>query len=219
MDLRIQQANLNHARYAQDLLLQGMVQYKIGIALLSEPYSVSQHENWTGDLDGVAAICRNPREYSGTMKILDKGKGYVVVKLKSKTLYSCYIFPNISIEDFEPFFRKLSASLVAYSKNHTIVAGDFNAKSKLWGSRVDDRRGELLLDWIAQHNLTVVNEGMISTCVREQGKSVVDITLCTKDLVDKIRDWKVLENVEILSDHRYIVMHVSKGKDEPRRRK
>lgn len=96
------------------------------------------------------------------------------------------MFPNISIEDFETFLRELSVSLVAYGKNH-IVVEDFNAKSKLWGSRVD-RRGELLLDWIAQHNLTVVNEGMVSTSVREQGKSVVDIILCTKDLVDKIRD-------------------------------
>lgn len=54
------------------------------------------------------------------------------------------MFPNILIKDFETFLRELSASLVAYGKNH-IVVGDFNAKSKLWGSRVD-RRGELLLD-------------------------------------------------------------------------
>lgn len=71
MDLRIQQVNLNHARCAQDLLLQSM-QFRTGVALISEPYGVPQNEDWASDMDRVATIYRNPRDYFGRMKNLEK---------------------------------------------------------------------------------------------------------------------------------------------------
>lgn len=46
------------------------------------------------------------------------------------------------------------------------VADDFNAKHKTWGSKKNDDRETLFLEWAAQHNLVVVNESTIPTYVR-----------------------------------------------------
>lgn len=143
----------------------------------------------------------------------------MLLDLITKPFFSCYVSSNIPLKDFEIFLKELSVNFETYGKNRTIIAGDFNAKNKLWGSRINDKRGELLIEWIAQHNLSVINEGMASICVCKQGESVVDITLCTGDLANKIKDWKVLEDIETLFDHRYIVMCISKEKGGPIRGK
>jgi len=37
------------------------------------------------------------------------------------------------------------------------MAGDFKANNSIWGSNINDRRGELLANLIASHNLVVTN--------------------------------------------------------------
>jgi len=58
-----------------------------------------------------------------------------------------------------------------------LVAGDFNAKSAIWGCPAGDRRGEVLLDWAGSLGLTLLNEGNLATCVRPQRRSIDDVGL------------------------------------------
>lgn len=53
-------------------------------------------------------------------------------------VYSCYLSPNCSINDFEDFILCLERSVRA-SALLCVVAGDFNAKSRLWGSPTEDK--------------------------------------------------------------------------------
>jgi hypothetical protein len=52
------------------------------------------------------------------------------------------------------------------------------------------------------------NKGTASTYVAWRGSSVVDVTWATSELYPRIREWRVAEGVETLSDHLYIFMEV-----------
>ncbi|XP_071652698.1 uncharacterized protein [Temnothorax longispinosus] len=100
-----------------------------------------------------------------------------------------------------------------------MVAGDFNAKSALWGSPVTDRRGRILECWAASLGLVVLNRGGVQTCVRHQGGSVIDLTWATPDLARRVSEWRVTEEIESLSDHLFIEMSLPVTPPEVRARR
>lgn len=57
---------------------------------------------------------------------------------------------------------------------------------------------------MAGNDLTVLNVGSVSTCVRPQGESIVHITLVSRAAARRVRQWRVAAELETLSDHRYI---------------
>lgn len=59
--------------------------------------------------------------------------------------------------------------------------------------------------WAAERDLRVANTGETPTCVRPQGCSIINLTWASPDLIGSIRNWRVREDLESLSDHRYIV--------------
>lgn len=85
-----------------------------------------------------------------------------------------------------------------------IVAGDLNAKSVIWGSQVTNVRGEVLADWATSLNLICLNKGVAHSCVRQWGGSIVDITFASPEVSRLLEDWWVEENIETLSDHKYV---------------
>ncbi|CAG4978795.1 unnamed protein product [Colias eurytheme] len=100
-------------------------------------------------------------------------------------------------------------SLIQWGRPHQIiVAGDFNAKSVTWGSAASDARGDILVEWLAAQNLVPLNQGTENTCVRMQGGSVVDVTFASPALACRVQGWRVLSEVETLSDHKYIRFEV-----------
>jgi len=86
------------------------------------------------------------------------------------------------------------------------VAGDFNARSPAWGDTRRNSRGQSLEDWMGGHGLSLLNVGRVSTCVRPQGESVIDITMASPSAAHKVSSWRVVDDLrgETLSDHRYI---------------
>lgn len=52
-------------------------------------------------------------------------------------------------------------------------------------------------------NLDVMNKGNTPTFVRGKSSSIIDITMCSRNLTRKIENWRVTED-ENLSDHQYI---------------
>lgn len=63
--------------------------------------------------------------------------------------------------------------------------------------------------------LVDLNRGSVNTCVRSQDGSVVDITLASPSLARRIQAWKVVDDVETMSDHRYIRFDVSASLPTP----
>lgn len=57
-----------------------------------------------------------------------------------------------------------------------VVAGDFNAKARTWGSAVDDARGAVLGEFAASLGLWAENVGSVPTFAAGERFSVVDVT-------------------------------------------
>lgn len=50
---RLLQTNLNHSATAQDLFVQHLAEWGIGLAVAAEPYLIPSRPNWLGDLSGL----------------------------------------------------------------------------------------------------------------------------------------------------------------------
>ncbi|EFN76695.1 hypothetical protein EAI_17497, partial [Harpegnathos saltator] len=87
-----------------------------------------------------------------------------------------------------------------------IIAGNFNAKLELWGSRRGDRRGEEVEDWAAGLDLHLLNVGNKSTFVGSRGESIIDLTWASPAALKRVRSWRVADELEALSDHFIIKM-------------
>ncbi|RLU25667.1 hypothetical protein DMN91_001824 [Ooceraea biroi] len=95
-----------------------------------------------------------------------------------------------------------------------LVIGDFNAKSRLWNARHTDGKGALVEEWAAGLNLCLLNEGNTPTFEHGRGDSIIDLTWCTTNLIDKISGWRVAEEIETLSDHKIIVFDLNMRNSE-----
>ncbi|CAB3254559.1 unnamed protein product [Arctia plantaginis] len=210
------QTNLNHCAAAQDLFLQTMAQWSIGVAVVAEPYSVPPRPNWMGDWDGSVAVVGSTTAHSPPLSLRDKGTGYVAVEWGGITIYGVYFSPNRSLNDFEVFLISLETSIRRLASGHVLVLGDFNAKSIAWGSPRTDARGEAVEEWAASVGLCLLNRGSTNTCVRQQGGSIVDLSFATPALAARVRNWRVLKEVETLSDHLYIRFELSRTQDSSR---
>ncbi|XP_047544466.1 uncharacterized protein LOC125076778 [Vanessa atalanta] len=209
MARRCLQANINHSARAQDLLVQSMAEWQIDVAVVSEPYVVHLRDDWVSDHEGVVAIVAPAVAGSPAIEGVARGRGFVVAAVGGVAIVGVYASPNRSLAEFEQLLVEVGALVGQASPNPVLVAGDFNAKSTAWGSPSTDARGEALEEWAVSLGLAVINSGSESTCVRQQGESIVDVTFASIALARRVRDWRVETAVETLSDHRYIRYDVS----------
>ena len=85
-----------------------------------------------------------------------------------------------------------------------LISMDANAHSPMWGSRDSNSRGNMVEEFIFLHDLRVCNKGSSPTFVGRGAGTVIDITLCTRNLYDYIGRWKV-DLRDHLSYHRRII--------------
>lgn len=150
----------------------------------------------------------------------ESNNGFVWQRHTSTILYSCYISPNADMTDFSDFLARLGASLESQAANQDIlVTGDFNSASPTWGSSRRNARGQILEEFIAEHNLTIHNTGLKPTFQRGSQTSHLDLTITNERMKSKIRHWTVLEDLESLSDHNYISFQIEDTAHEARRRR
>lgn len=206
---RFLQANINHCAAAQDLLLQSMAEWLIEIAVVCEPYFIPPRDNWISDVDGVVTIISSSSVGSPPLSTLARGKGYVAVQWRGIAVIGVYFSPNRTLAEFESFLGVLGALIGQTLPRPVLVVGDLNAKSTAWGSPATDVRGETLEEWAMVSGLLVLNQGSVNTCVRWNGESIVDVTFASPAVARLVREWKVMEGVETLSDHLYIRFDVS----------
>lgn len=205
MALHFLQANINHCARAQDLVIQSMAQWLINIVAISEPYFIPPRDNWVGDVEGLVCI----HSQSAVFENITKGRGWVAALVEGIMVVAVYFSPNRVVAEFERFLDDVGALIGNCHPHPVLLLGDLNAKSAAWGSPVTDIRGDVLEEWALATGLMVLNRGLVSTCVRQQGESIVDVTFASHNLSQRISGWEVLQDIETLSDHRYIRFHVT----------
>uniref|UniRef100_A0A1B6EQI2 Endonuclease/exonuclease/phosphatase domain-containing protein n=1 Tax=Cuerna arida TaxID=1464854 RepID=A0A1B6EQI2_9HEMI len=76
-------------------------------------------------------------------------------------------------------------------------------------------QGECLLDFIAEYNLIIMNQGRKPTFVHRRGtgvrEEVLDITLASNYIATKVLNWMVLDET-LASDHSYISFNMRSNK-------
>lgn len=80
-----------------------------------------------------------------------------------------------------------------------------------------DARGELLIDWRAENQQVVGNEGTTPTFQRHDQSSILHLMLATTNVIGEVRTWSVLED-ESLSDHKYILTEMGETKRRKNKR-
>lgn len=193
-------------------MTQVMKEEGIGLCAVAEPTRRLNPEKWCWSLDGLAAIYWNSRILGRSGTVIGRGDGYVSAELGDFILVSVYISPNSSQEEFLEFLDNLGEEVRRVGGKRIIICGDFNAKSVTWGSPKTNKRGEFVEVWAAESDMRLINTGLEPTCVRAQGESYIDLTWASPDLMERIKNWQVLQH-ETLSDHAYIHMEI----DDPKK--
>lgn len=151
------QVNVGVGRAAQDLALATAAKRNIDFLLLSEQHrSDTELDGWFPDSQNKAIIFA--RSHMPIDQVGPQESGFRWIEVPGLRVYSCYWSPNCCITDFENFILRLERS-VRTSALPCVVAGDFNAKSRLWGSPTEDRRGAILSDLMSALDLSACNTG------------------------------------------------------------
>lgn len=205
---RCLQINLNRSYGAQNLLIQMMAERNADVAIVSEPNNCpSSNPLWLVDVTGLAVIVwRASLPYRCVP--LAVGRGFVAARCGDLVIVSCYLSPNIPIVEYSLAMQELSEVLRGVHPTPVLLAGDFNARSLMWGCHSTSNTAGYLWEVTDMLDLRLINRGDVPTCVRPQGSSVVDLVWTSVGLRDRVRNWSVLSELESLSDHRYLEYEV-----------
>lgn len=202
--MRIVQLNLNHCETAQDLLCQLVREHKVDVALVSEQYKDLNEPSWESDASGKAAIwaCK---DFTFQGKMINKENGFVRANIGGIHVYSCYVPPSASIEQFQQLLDRLVQD--ARNKKPAIIAGDFNAWAIEWGSSRTNKRGRVLLEAFTLLDLVLLNQGDTPTFKKGNAESFIDLTFVSNCLVRQVDKWSVSDHYTN-SDHQAIIMEL-----------
>ena len=205
--IKILQTNLNRQRAAHDMAFLTSYRLNIDLIIASEPNKSLMKSSckWKTDSNlDVAVYFKNNKLEVANIKI---ETGFVILQLESFDVYCCYSSPNISLDIFKSYVDRIMNSIRNY-RREAIVLGDLNIKSPLWGAQRSDARGEYFAEWIAAMQLVVHNTGSVPTFTRGSSASYIDVTCSTERLAGRVRNWKVLEEEETISDHNFIYFEI-----------
>lgn len=145
MGLDFVQCNLNHCRVAQDLVVQFMVEERVDVALISDPYKADPASSTWHVSAGQRKAAIYVANTGVTVVNVISDPEFVSARLNGVQVYSCYASPNRPIEDFQDLLRRLEDNIRTVQQEiPVLVTGDLNARSAAWGDWVDNRRGEEL---------------------------------------------------------------------------
>ena len=114
-------------------------------------------------------------------------------------------FPNVEGQDMN-----VPSTEVAQLMDHCkalkmplLIGCDANAHHQLWGSTDTNPRGQGLVEYLVTTQLDILNVGNTPTFSNAVREEVLELTLCTRNLTDRIANWRVSDEPS-LSDHEHI---------------
>ncbi|XP_053989909.1 uncharacterized protein LOC128882348, partial [Hylaeus volcanicus] len=169
---------------AQDLFIHCLAELGVGLAVAAEPYRVADRPNWVADALGSVVIVGSD---IAALRVFARGDGFVGAECGGLTLIGVYAPPSAPLAAFEWLLDGIWDALSRSPVAGTLVLGDFNAMSTAWGGPATDVRGRAVLE----------------------ARLIVDLSWATPAASRLVSGWRVAEEVESLSDHRYILTDVS----------
>ena len=197
--LPITQINLHHSKGDTDLLQKGLAAMHTGLSLVQQSWTVNGTFKGLGEL-----LCFSDAE-STRLRACIVAKGINVVpqwKLCTGDLVvittemdgverveigSAY-FPNSYGHNINVLPTEV-VRLVDHCKTLGIpllIGCDANAHHQLWSSTDTNQRGQRLVEYLLTTELEILNIGNTPTFRNSVREKVLDITLCTSNLTDRI---------------------------------
>nr|XP_034182489.1 uncharacterized protein LOC117605358 [Osmia lignaria] len=189
------------------MLFQTLAEWKAGLAVAAEPYRVLDRPDSFEDEDGSVAIIGTAVPPHPAP--LERGRGFVGVMWGEIAVVGLYALPRWPLAQYEEYLDRVGDFVSRCSPRPVLVLGDFNAHASLWGSPRTDARGRAVVNWAAGLGLHLLNVRSVSTCVRAQGESVVDLSFATPLAARMVQRWREVEEAITLSDHLNIRLDLS----------
>ncbi|XP_039227209.1 uncharacterized protein LOC120320432 isoform X4 [Drosophila yakuba] len=198
-EMKIVQINLNHCEAAHHLLSKTMREVRTDVALISDPYKKTPGPYYILDGTRSAANLINGTSRPRNLRI---GSFFVRGLVGDLCLYSCYLPPRLSLQEFSAVIDEL-ANDARGERN----AGDFSAWAEEWGSVHTNARGRTLQEAFPSMDVALLNTGTEHTFSRAGAGSVVDLTFCNGSLFQRAQ-WSV-SDVYTASDHKAIICDIT----------
>ncbi len=241
-NLQITQINLQRSYSASALLCKGLADLHTNpriagsIALVYEPWTI---KNRVGGLLSSEFKVFSKLTDSRTRACIVVSRGLNViplyhlctrdltaieVKISRRNRAQTIVFASIYLPQDDPAApppsREMTALIDYCGRNHTplIIGCDANAHNMAWGCPDTNYRGRSLLEYILTTRLEIINRGHEPTFVVGKRRTIIDLTLVSRDILDEIQDWNVSRE-ESLSDHRYIRFKVGVDPQPPQLRR
>ena len=213
------QINLQHCKVASLNLSQVLVELDIDIALIQEPYAITNkfnNELLMPNIPSNYTVYHNlNKEHAFGAIILAKKSlkainiavpntnncvGVQLNKYPSFNFFSVYCRPSLSLDYF--------LNLIKSSPNleRSVIGMDSNAKNNLWNSKSTDKRGEYLESFTDHNKLNIVNVPVSKLEYIPQKTAMVDVTLRGDGI--NISNWH-FPNEDSHSDHPIILFQVA----------
>jgi len=228
----IYQINIQHNKTAAGLLCKQIAELHQTIVLIQEPWS-NKNKILGFSTRGIT-LFRSCSEGNPRTCVITKGlQAYclpqysnrdqtaVCVTIKSSQKERSFIVASVYMPiEVTPPSTELE-QLVHYcnTKNLPLIIGaDTNAHHLWWGSHDCNQRGYMLSEYLATTDLEIANQGNEPTfCVRNK-RTVIDVTLVTRSILQEIHNWHVVSD-DTFSDHRKIFFTIKNDKQPPYKRR
>ena len=147
---------------------------------------------------GVATLLRDGIPYN--MQVIEhvKYESLLVTiparKGTSINIFNLYIPPSVDIHSLSSSLHK------SFCHSNSIILGDLNAYSVVFGAAYSDKKGRLVESLIDQFGLVALNTGE-GTHLTPSGRTTpIDLTICSPTFLAKNMSWSVLDQ-NMGSDH------------------
>jgi ribonuclease HI len=220
----VNQINLQHCKAATAELSRRFGLGHFDIALIQEPYI---YNDKVRGFDSGGNIVYYPNdEKPRTCIYLNKNLKYIplpefcsgdetTIKLllqedagnETEVIICSAYFP---FDSTSPPPSETITNLVNYCKSNNkqlILGCDANAHHTAWSSSNINQRGLDICDFLLRNNLKILNKNDEPTFVNSIRCEVLDITICTPFIENKISNWHVSDEIT-LSDHRCIIFSI-----------
>ena len=216
--LHFLQINLNHCKNAMVELNNIINRQDIDIILIQEPYIFRNriqnfsNRSWVVELNLVneharaAILHKKELDCFILNEFCTRDMSTVLLNINNrKTIVSSIYIDNHTLEILNKMKDLLE--LARTKQYQVIIGGDFNAHSEFWGSSNPNSRGDEIAEFLSKMNLDIVNKGCKPTFKRVNCETIIDVTVATRFISNKISEWKVLSDCTG-SYHKYITFKV-----------
>ena len=155
-------------------------------------YQVVRHDRIDRSGGGLVTLIRNSINYTEIPG--PPGIECIVVKIKTSTNY--LTVANVYLPPKQAVYRN---NLIDLFQPRTVIVGDLNSKSKMWGSDHSDTRGRIIEDLLEDCHFCCVNDGQPTYTHFDGSRSHLDICLVPDAFGARV-NWSVLNNA-MGSDH------------------